>query len=467
MMKHHLLTPADDLTLTPPPELNEKTYSKMLEVEQASQTTTNRMPKRYTHRVLICAALVCAALMLMSAGYRVFSYLVYVPGMGIVTEEWENTYTLVEAVQEGGYFVEAMSLVPNEEGTWNVHVITDRPGYCNHGENSVPPLTLTDPDGNTTTIPFSSGGSDDLTRYTGTIDKGTAGVYTLQIEGTTYTVELASVIHSSYADYRYPTDNGITLICFPMSDGSDKLVFDMILEPESESMAFWQSHSDTISASIVGYVTITDVEGNIYKTHSQSIYTVNANTDDLDVLSYKLENVLTMDKHLSASIATIAIDQVELQFGSATEDTLTDMPQTALTVPALEETVETDTLLWDIGGVRLTANTLSASYAEGEDTYAFAMTSTVGSHDFTENITHIHLEPSYASPKDPATRYRGGSSSYTGDIHMVHHKDIVGAGDKKIRTGSIDVDFGDEILVSPGTLYLTIAGEWNIDFTGK
>lgn len=465
-MKHDLLTQADDLTLSPSGALNEKTLSKMMEVEQSSHRTANRMPKRYPHRVLVCAALVCAALMLMSAGYRVFSYLAYVPGMGIVSGELENAYTLVEAVKEDGYYVEAMSLVPNEEGTWNVNVITNRPCYFNGGETSVSPLTLTDPDGNTTTIPFSSGGSNNITRYAGTIDHGTAGAYTLCIEGTTYTVELASVTNSAFANYSYPMDNGITLICFPMSEGSDKLVFDMILEPESENMAFWQSHSDILYASIVGNVIVTDVEGNTYTTHSQSSYTVNANANDVDMLSYKLENILTMDKRLSAPIATIAIEQVELQFGSSTEDSLTGMPQTTLTVPALDETVETDTLLWDIGGVRLTVNALSATYYEGNNTYEFGMTGTTEYYDFTENITHVRIDPIYASPETPETRWYGGSSNtYTSNQNGEYHKDIVGLGDKKIRTGSIDVGFGDQILVSPGALHLTISGEWNIDFT--
>ncbi len=223
-MKHDLLTPMDDLTLTPSKVLNETTLAMMQEGKQKTPAT-KRMPRR----MLACAALVCAACMLMSMGYRVFSYLAYVPGAGIVSGELENTYTLVEAVQEGGYYVEAMSLVPQKDSTWSVHVITNRPTYTNRGENSVPPLTLTDPEGNTTTIPFSSGGSDHVTRYAGSIDHATPGIYTLRIEGTTYTVELSSLTNSPFADYSYPTDNGITLICFPMSEGSDKLVFDMIL----------------------------------------------------------------------------------------------------------------------------------------------------------------------------------------------------------------------------------------------
>lgn len=460
-MKHDLLTPMDDLTLAPSKELNETTLAKMQEGKQKTPAT-KRMPRR----VLACAALVCAACMLMSMGYRVFSYLAYVPGAGIVSGELENTYTLVEAVKENGYYVEAMSLVPKEDGTWSVHVITNRPTYTSRGENPVPPLTLTDPEGNTATIPFSSGGSDNVTRYAGSIDHATPGTYTLRIEGTTYTVELASLTNSPFADYSYPTDNGITLICFPMSEGSDKLVFDVILEPESENMAFWQSHANSISASIVGNVTVTDVEGNTYVTHSQSSRTVSTPNDASDMLSYKLENVLTMDKRLSASVASIAVDKVELRFGTpiAVEE-LFDLPETALTVPAFGETVETDTVVWDIGGVQLHIHALSGFYDENNRTYAFGMDGTIDHHDFTENVTHVHIEPAYAAADTPEVRYAGGSSWSTYDNIVAYHKDIVGLGDKRIRNGSIDVDFGEEILVSPAALHLTLSGEWHIDFT--
>lgn len=460
-MKHDLLTPMDDLTLTPSEALNETTLAKMQKGKQKTPAT-KRMPRR----VLACAALVCVACMLMSMGYRVFSYLAYVPGAGIVSGELENTYTLVEAVKENGYYVEAMSLVPQKDGTWSVHVITNRPTYPHRDENPVP-LTLTDPDGNTATIPFSSGGSDNVTRYAGSIDHATPGTYTLCIEGTTYTVELASLTNSPFADYSYPTDNGITLICFPMSEGSDKLVFDVILEPESENMAFWQSHANAISASIVGNVTVTDVEGNSYVTHSQSSRTVRSTPNDTsDMLSYKLENVLTMDKRLSAPVATITVDKVELRFGTPIAvDELFDLPETALTVPAFGETVETDTVVWDIGGVQLHINALSGFYDENNRTYAFGMDGTIDHHDFTENVTHVHIEPAYAAADTPEVRYAGSSNWSTYDNIVAYHKDIVGLGDKRIRNGSIDVNFGEEILVSPAALHLTLSGEWHIDFT--
>ena len=48
---------------------------------------------------------------------------------------------------------------------------------------------------------------------------------------------------------------------------------------------------------------------------------------------------------------------------------------------------------------------------------------------------------------------------------MNFEKDITGYGDRKIRGGSIGVTFGDEIAVSVGELWLTIEGEWLIDFT--
>ena len=49
--------------------------------------------------------------------------------------------------------------------------------------------------------------------------------------------------------------------------------------------------------------------------------------------------------------------------------------------------------------------------------------------------------------------------------YMIYSKDITGYGDRKIRDGSIGVTFGDEIAVSVGELWLTIEGNWLIDFT--
>jgi len=417
--------------------------------------------------MLSCAALVGAMFMLMGAGYRVFTYLAYVPGQGIVTQEIEDVFTLQDTIPINGNYVEAISMVPaadeEHEGQWEVTLLTNKTIYGENGLEKEPSILLTDSSGNTCTLDAFSGGSGKVTKYRGYIDHAAEGEYTLRTGGTEYTAFMQSLENSVYANYQYPVDQGVTLVCFPMANGSEKLVFDIILEPESENMAFWQQHAEYITASVV--CNVTDINGNTYYTHSQTGSVLpnrnNARVGLVEALDYKAENILTLDRRLEAPVASISVDKIELHF-----EWLRDLPAVALTVPELDEVIETEeTVLWDMGGVQLTYDRISSYYYESGNIYEIALGGYENIHDFTENVVYVHTGINYASPETPDKTFGGSSGSNIFDNVREFHKDIVGYGDKKIRHGSIDVTFGDEILLKPGDLHLHVAGNWLIDFT--
>lgn len=476
MKKHYVLTKADDLNVIPPAELKEATLAKM---EAAMQAAPVRQKKNTKKRILACAALVSAMFMLMSAGYRVFSYLAYVPGHGIVTNELENVYTLTEAVKTGGYYVEAMSMVPvtegDNKGMWEVTVLTSRVVKADAGEYHEPPAALVDGEGNTAMLEFQGGGSGG-SRYIGYMEEAAEGTYTLLSGENACTVEMTALKNSVYANYRYPISDGITLICFPMADGSDRLVFDIILEPESENMQFWAEHCQSLGLSPQG-LKVTDTLGGTYKLtgSSGSSYEIpvsEAGVGINDLLEYKMEYVLRLDRRLEAPVAQIETDALELTF-----NWLQDTDAYKFAIPAFGETVvpEDGGVFVDTHGITAAFETISAGLSETGGTYEVAMHFDRIDFDFAENVTYANISLKYetADPDDhEPISDNGGSGGYKNiandplgfhDFHM--SKDIAGYGDKKIRPGTLPATFGDEIIVRPKALTLGIDGDWTIDFT--
>ena len=45
--------------------------------------------------------------------------------------------------------------------------------------------------------------------------------------------------NSDYAAYRYPVSNGLTVIAFPVAEGSDRLIFDIMIDMEDENWRYW------------------------------------------------------------------------------------------------------------------------------------------------------------------------------------------------------------------------------------
>lgn len=476
MKKTYMLTQADDLTVTPSDVLQEETIAKM---EAAVTAVPVKQKKNTRKRILACAALVSAMFMLMSAGYKVFSYLAYVPGYGIITNGLENTYTLTEAVNAGGYYVEAMSMVPVSEGEykgmWAVTVLTNRAVYANQGEFHEPPSTLIDAEGNSVSLEFRSGGSHG-SRYVGYIDHAAEGAYTLISSGNEYTVEMTALKNSVYANYQYPVSDGITMICFPMADGSDLLAFDIILEPESENIQFWAEHCQSLQVHPEAMV-VTDTLGNTYRLtgSSGSSYEIPVSEMGIginDLLEYKIEYAMRLDRRLEAPVAQIEVDTLALTF-----NWLENTDAYKFAIPAFGETVilEDGGVFVDTHGITAAFETISAGLDENNNTYEVAMHFDRIGFDFTENVTYAYIDLKYetADPNDEEkVKDNSGGGGWTmneddplgcSDFNL--HKDIAGYGDKKIRTGTLPAAFGDEIIVRPNALTLGIAGDWTIDFT--
>ena len=120
-----------DLTAVPSDELNERTLAAMRTAEQ--RKTVKKVPMK--KRILVCAAVVCAALALTSAGVQLYQHLTFVPGMGVVTvaepeKPEQESFTLARVVETDSYRIEAVSMIPAEDeehaGMWEVTVLTDQ-----------------------------------------------------------------------------------------------------------------------------------------------------------------------------------------------------------------------------------------------------------------------------------------------------------------------------------------------------
>ena len=122
-----------------------------------------RVKKIRLKKIVTCAAAACAAVFLTGMGARVFEYLTYVPGMGIVTAEQEEVYTLESVVEAGEYRIEAMSLIPATEeyhkGMWEVTILTDMEVPKGFFENPdlVDPIVFTDKNGESYSLKCSGG----------------------------------------------------------------------------------------------------------------------------------------------------------------------------------------------------------------------------------------------------------------------------------------------------------------------
>ena len=115
----------NDIPDEPSAELKARTLAAMRAAED--KKTQRKSP--VWRKIAVCAAMFCAALVLMGAGVKVFEYLTFVPGMGIVTADQAEVYTLEHAVEAGDYRIEAASMIPvtegEHEGMWEVTVLTD------------------------------------------------------------------------------------------------------------------------------------------------------------------------------------------------------------------------------------------------------------------------------------------------------------------------------------------------------
>ncbi len=484
-----------DEKLRPSEELNERTLAKMASAK--ARPEEKAVGRRYSgmRRWVTAAACLCAAVMLTSAGVRVFEYLMYVPGRGIVTSEVEETYVLPTATEIGRYYIEGVSVILEEDG-YEMTVITNRPAVMGEDTSS---LTVTDSAGNEFVLPFSGGGNGDST-YCGTVNLSEDLTYTMTLAGKTTDVRLTAAENSVYAKYAYPVSDGITVIAFPLADNTNQVVYDILFEPQSEEMRYWADAAEEIRAHL-NNVVITDTEGNEYRPHT---YHGNSTDGEIDVTTAgEYKNKMRMayrmicEERFAAPIADIEIGSVELSFHEMNEVCAT------LTVPEEEGYEEVNTVLVDKAGIRHTADRTFITYdSDGHE--KFTMTSRHLTPDFTENVIfgilgyRFEFEDGYfrnsgrgytsdyvniyAGNADVRELYQGDQIAEDGSVtegdfdyffkgtdyrYQIEHHGETQVRKNRVRDGEEapePVKAGDPVTVVAGELILTFAGDWDIRF---
>ncbi len=478
-MKELDMIKLNDIPDEPSDELKARTLAAMRAIEE--KKTQRKVP--VWRKIAVCAAMFCAALVLMGAGVRVFEYLTYVPGMGVVTADQEEVYTLDHVVKAGGYRIEAVSMIPadtpDHKGEWQVTVLTDMdvPRGFHENPDLVKPMILVTEDGDVSLS--CSGGSGIGARFTGYIKDAGDGEHTVRWFGKDHVITMKSMENSVWANYSYPMDQGMTVIAFPLAEGSRYMVMDVILDPVSDNMAYWASHCETISYQPEG-ITIYDTEGNTYSAPSRSGSGVRIPESEMDygvnsLLSYRIETILTLDRIMEAPIARVTIDDIRMVMRD-----ISDNHFYTLTVPEYGETVTAENLpnggvFYDNHGLKIQLKDAAYTVDELNNNYALVLNSESAQFEFDENVWQTLVFPAYIRPDDIGTAkdweyYRGATTSHFDKETMssdgiCYVKDIVGFGDMNIKNGSIDVNAGDEIAMCIDEIMFMVGGDWTIDFT--
>lgn len=469
----------EDMKDEPSRELNERTLAAMRAAEE--KKTRKKVPA--WRKFAVCAALFCSALVLMGAGVKVFEYLTYVPGMGVVTADQAEVYTLERVVEAGDYRIEAASMIPAEDeehkGMWQVTVLTDMEVPKGYLENPdlVSPMTLKTEDGEVSLR--CSGGSGIGARFTGYIKEADDGEHTLNWFGKDHVITMKSMENSVWANYSYPVDQGMTVVLFPLAEGSRFMVMDVILDPQSENMMYWASHCDTISYQPEGIV-IYDTEGNTYTAPARRGSSARIPESEMDygvnsLLSYRMETMLTLDRVPEAPIARITIEDIRMEMRG-----ISDNQFYTLEIPEFGETVTAENLpnggvFYDNHGLKIQLRDATYTVDELNNNYALVLNSEYAQFEFEENVWQALVLPAFIRPDEIGTAedweyYRGSATSDFDRETLTSEgvsyiKDIVGTGDMKIRTSTTDVDAGDEIAMCIDEIMFMVGGSWIIDFT--
>ncbi len=482
MMNKFNLPDIPDLTAVPSDELNERTLAAMHAAEP--RKPAKKIPLR--KRIAVCAALFCAALVLMGAGVRLYEHLTFVPGMGVVTvtepaEPEKEVFTLSRVVETETYRIEAVSMIPAEDeehaGMWEVTVLTDQevPDAYYGDPEAVPSMILYGKDH--TPYSLSCAGYRNIgTVYTGyaVIDPASdTNEYPVYWNDKACMLPMIPADETVWANYRYPVSDGITAILFPLAEGSSHLVFDVLFEPESEHMRFWKENSELIQYTAPD-VTVTDADGTVHmvtRYSGQSFLPPGTEADNpFSLAGYKIENILTLDAPLTAEIAEITIGKIIVDFRNIRSDSgyTVRLPEPGETVPA--EELPDGGVFFDGHGIRILFDEMTTRISE-RNTYelTFRRGNPIGL-DFEENVTDASFFPSYYEPDKASERINIYTGSYTseknpdtGNRIWYYTMPFHGAGDRT-KIG-LPLTFGDEVLMYVNMLRLTVDGNWHIDFT--
>jgi len=417
-------------------------------------------------------------------GYRIFDYLTFVPGLGIVTQEQELVFTLEHTVKSvnDDYFIEAVSMIPVLDGEdiekWMVTVMTNEPHDRLTDSNGTliqpEPLYLTSPDGNEAVLNF-NGGNRLGTTYKGCIETADDTDYTLYWRGEDYSLSMKSLENSAYANYSYPVSNGLTVIAFPIAEGSDKLIFDIIIDTDDKNWKYWSENTGSITLEPYG-VTVTDTLGNVYdgaeiKQRYMKIPESEKENGINAYLGYKSETYLVLDRRLEAPAASVSVRGISIFL-----ENMRGSDIYSVKIPLYGEIVSSEKLpnngvFIDHHGIKAEFDSISSGYSEERRGYEMVINVNQLGFDFLPDASEAYIDMRFmnASEAEVTPKYQWGrASSYPvvsgDDFKTVHHCVINGFGDMNPRITPLNIGFGEELTIELEKLLLRIEGNWNIDF---
>jgi len=458
MKEKYMLTPADDLSITPPEELQKNTLAKMA----AASPTVSVKPgkKNSAKRILACAALVGAMFMLMGAGYRVFSYLAYVPGQGIVMQDTDRVYVLKTAADTDAYRIDAISMVPvqegEHEGKWEVTMLTEFPDDFFCSEDGTPlsdlPITIQSADGNSCQLTYDTKYID-RARFSGYIESAAAGSWEITRWGSTCTVALIPASKLPYADYRYPVQSDIALICYPVSENSDILAMTIDCSPTNENLLYWLEKASSSYCSFME-VTVTDVNGNTY-----------GRLKDVSGYSYTNgQSICFLDRPLEAPVASIRVENLVIRMSGELAETQITIPDEGKTVSLNNQPVA------DHHGLNITlqdiyADALPKKHNKNMLYDSFILHVVSESQLSPENSPEVQYSLSFRMADDPDKKAVSAIVAHT--LSDIENSILRRTNEYILREDSLPIQFGEDVVVTLSDMMMQLICAWEIDFTAQ
>lgn len=322
-----------DETIVPDKALVETTAARM-------KAATVHRPKRMTVRaLLVAAAIALCTILMIGAGYKVFEYIYYLPGKGIVMDDGSVAVSVLErAVRyDEIIYIEACSLEKSDNGTNRLTIITNNP-------YSIP---FTGALGNTVTAEV---GDESYTLELIKAKSGTGISYYVCNDfpdvsvfsiGNTE-IALTPIDATKFASVEYPTVHGITFIAFPLSEGSSMIAYTVQYTPEDDGTVLPElaELSQVVSADLYQEynfsdikVTVTDVLGGTYRVIGLSGSNEGEKSDSEGYLNG--EHIIALDRRLEADVASISVDTIAMEFYRPKL-----VEKFTITVPEYGETIE-------------------------------------------------------------------------------------------------------------------------------
>lgn len=440
-------------------------------------------PKRMRMRALLVAAATMLCVILMAgAGFKVFEYIYFHPGKGIMMDDGSTIISVLErAVKyDDKIYIEACSLERSEDGTNKLTIITNNPYHTSSFlDIGVLGETVTaEADGKSYALKYFRGGSgsnyyicDDFPQVS-SFRVGSAEI------------ELTPINASKFATVEFPTRHGITFIAFPLSEGSSMLAYTFHYKPEEDGTVLPElaNLSESVYADLIptyfsrGEMTVTDVLGNTYRAKVISGSRIGDGMTEDGYLNG--EHVITLDRRLEADVASISVGSLTLEFHRPKL-----MDPVTFTVPEFGETVEFDKPFIDKLGFydAPRSATFTASEINGKDTLQlyFDKPGTCGIDYALGFFPEYSIFTGYEAQEDE--KYAEQGQKYVRD--WLHAAQDVSTGVRSdISTGEFELTYsktpngkgpnaegrrllaGDTVTVKLHSLFVEISGDWTINF---